>query len=48
MASKLSPDGTTARYNSEHSELAVLTALATFFYTKMPCINFGEALHDVS
>ena len=26
----------------------MLTALATFFYTKMLCINFGEVLHDIS
>ena len=25
----------------------VLTSLATFFYAKMPCINFGEVLHGV-
>ena len=26
----------------------MLTALATSFYAKMLCINFGEVLHDVS
>ena len=25
----------------------MLTALATSFYAKMPCINFGEVLYDV-
>ena len=25
----------------------MLTTLATSVYTKMPCINFGEVLHDI-
>ena len=46
MPSKSSPDAHDVTVSIV--QLVVLTALATSFYTKMSCIDFGEVLHDVS